>query len=71
MGLIIQSNKLITIPHSVQKLDKILLANDNRPRVVVGMEAQAWGVQEVFVDEEVYLVVHVVDEAERGDAAGF
>ena len=34
------------------------------------MEAQAWGIQEVFVDEEVYLVVHVVDEAERGDTAG-
>ena len=35
------------------------------------MEAQARGIQEVFVDEEVHLVVFVVDEAERGDAAGF
>ena len=34
------------------------------------MEAQARGVQEVFVDEEVHLVVLVVDEAEGGDAAG-
>ena len=68
--LFIQLNKLILIPHRLQKLDKILLANDNRPRVVVGMEAQARGIQEVLVDEEVYLVVLVVDEAERGDAAG-
>jgi len=35
------------------------------------MKAQAWGVQEVLVDEEMHLVVFVVDEAERGDAAGF
>ena len=34
------------------------------------MEAQARGIQEVFVDEEVHLVVLVVDEAERGDATG-
>ena len=46
------------------------MANDNRPRVVIGMEAQARGVQQVLVDEEVYFVVSVVDEAERGDAAG-
>ena len=68
---IIQFNELIAIPHRLQKLDKVLLANDNRPRVVVGMEAQARGIQEVFVDEEVHLVVFVVDEAEGGDAAGF
>ena len=67
---IIKLHKLITIPHRLQKLDKILLANDNRPRVVIGMEAQARGIQEVLVDEEVYLVVLVVDEAEGGDAAG-
>ena len=46
------------------------MANDNRSRVVVGVEAQASGVQEVLVDEEVHLVVLVVDEAEGGDAAG-
>ena len=69
VGLIIQFNKLITIPHRIQKLNKVLLVNDNRPRVVIGMEAQARGIQEVFVDEEVYLVVLVVDEAEGGDAA--
>ena len=45
------------------------MANNNRPRIVIGMETQAWGVEEVFVDEEVYLVVLVVDEAEGGDAA--
>lgn len=69
VGLIIQFNKLIPIPHRLQKLNKVLLVNDNRPRVVIGMEAQARGIQEVFVDEEVYLVVLVVDEAEGGDAA--
>ena len=68
---IIKLHKLITIPHRLQKLDKILLANDNRPRVVIGMEAQARGIQEVLVDEEVYLMVLVIDEAEGGDAAGF
>ena len=68
--LIIQLHKLIRIPHSFQKLDKVLLTNDDCPRVVIGMEAQARGVQEVFVDEEVHLMVLVVDEAERGDAAG-
>ena len=70
VGLIVQFDKIVCIPHRLQKLDKVLLANDNRPGVVIGMEAQARGVQEVFVDEEVYLVVLVVDEAERGDAAG-
>ena len=35
------------------------------------MKTQAWGVEEVLVDEEVYVVVFVVDEAEGGDAAGF
>ena len=69
-SLIIQLHKLITIPHNLQKLDKVLLANDDRPRVVIGMEAQARGIQEIFVDEEVHLVVLVVDEAEGGDAAG-
>ena len=34
------------------------------------MEAQMRCVQEVFVDEEVHLMVFVVDEAEGGDAAG-
>ena len=68
---IIQLHKLISIPHCLQEFDKVLLANDNRPGVVVGMETQAWGIQEVFVDEEVHLVVLVVDEAERGDAARF
>ncbi len=34
------------------------------------MEAQARGVQQVLVDEEVHLVVLVVDEAEGGDATG-
>jgi hypothetical protein len=34
---IIQLHKLIPIPHSVQELDEILLADDNRPRVVVGL----------------------------------
>ena len=33
------------------------------------METQAGGVEEVLVDEKMYLVVGVVDEAERGDAA--
>ena len=33
------------------------------------MEAQARGIQEVLVDEEMHLVVLVVDEAEGGDAA--
>ena len=70
VGLIIQFNKLILIPHRLQKLHKVFLANDNRPRVVIGMEAQARGIQEVLVDEEVHLVVLVVDEAEGGDAAG-
>ena len=68
-SLIIQLHKLITIPHRLQKLDKVLLANDNRPRVVIGMEAQARGIQKVLVDEEMHLVVRVVDEAEGGDAA--
>ena len=34
------------------------------------METQAGGVQQVLVDEEVHFVVLVIDEAERGDAAG-
>ncbi len=34
------------------------------------MEAQARGIQEVLVDEEMHLMVFVVDEAEGGDAAG-
>jgi len=34
------------------------------------METKTRRVQKVLVDEEVYLMVHVVDEAERGDAAG-
>ena len=67
---IIQLHKFIRIPHRLQKLDKVLLANDDCPRVVIGMEAQARGIQEVFIDEEVYLVVLIVDEAEGGDAAG-
>ena len=67
--LIIQLHKLITIPHRIQKLNKILLTNDNRPSVVIGMETQAGGVEEVLVNEEMHLVVLVVDEAERGDAA--
>lgn len=46
------------------------MADDDSPCIIIGMEAQARGVQEVFVDEEVYLVVLVVDEAEGGDAAG-
>ena len=37
--LIIQFHKLIRIPHSIKELYKILLRNDNRPRVVIGMEA--------------------------------
>ena len=35
------------------------------------METQAGRIEEVFVDKEVHLVVLVVDEAERGDAARF
>ena len=67
---IIQFNELIAIPHSLQKLDKVLLANDDRPGVVVGMETQAGGFLEVLVDEKVDVVLRVVDEAEGGDAAG-
>lgn len=67
---IIQLHKFITIPHRLQELDKVLLANDDCPGVVIGMEAQAGGIQEIFVDEEMHLVVFVVDEAEGGDAAG-
>ena len=36
-GLIIKLNKLIRIPHSLQKLDKVLLANDNSLCVVIGL----------------------------------
>jgi len=67
---IIQLHKLIIIPHCLQKLNKVLLANDNRPSVVIGMEAQSGCVLEVLVDEEVDVVLGVVDEAEGGDAAG-
>ena len=35
------------------------------------MEAQSGSVLEVLVDEEVDVVLGVVDEAERGDAARF
>ena len=35
------------------------------------METQSRGVLEVFVDEEVDVMLGVVDEAERGDAARF
>lgn len=38
--LIIQLHKLISIPHSIKELNKILLTNDDRPSVVIGMEAQ-------------------------------
>lgn len=68
-SLIIQLHKLIRIPHSIQELNKVLLTNNNRPRVVIGMETQSGGVLEVFVDEEVNVVLGVVDEAEGGDAA--
>ena len=34
------------------------------------METQTGGVEQVLVDEEMHLVVGIVDEAERGDAAG-
>ena len=34
------------------------------------METQAGSVEEVFIDEEMHLVVFVVDEAEGGDTAG-
>ena len=68
---LIQLHKLIFIPHRVQKLDEIGVADDDGACVVVGMEAQARGIQEVLVDEEVHIVVLVVDEAERGDAARF
>ena len=71
MELIIQFHKLITIPHRLQKLYKILLANNNRPRVVIRVETQSGRVLEVLVDEEVDVVLGVVDEAERGDAARF
>ena len=68
---LIEFNKLIFIPHCVQKLDKIGIADDDGAGVVVGMETQPWGVSQVLVDEKVHLVVLVVDEAERGDAARF
>ena len=68
---IIQLHKLITIPHSIKELNKILLCDDNRPCVVIGMETQSRGVLEVLVDEEMDVVLCVVDEAEGGDAARF
>ena len=67
---IIQLNKLTTVPHSVQELDEILLADDDRSCIVVGMETQSWGLLKVLVDEEMDVVLRVVDEAEGGDAAG-
>ena len=67
---IIQLNKLIAIPHSLQKLNKILLTNDNRPRVVIGVKTQSGRILEVLVYEEVDMVLRVVHKAEGGDAAG-
>ena len=49
--LIVQLHKLIRIPHSIKELNKILLANDNRSRVIIGMETQTRGILEVLVDE--------------------
>jgi len=68
---IVQLHKLIRIPHSIKELNKILLTNNNRPSVVIGMETQSGRILDVLVDEEVDVVFCVVDEAERGDAARF
>ena len=68
---IIEFNKLITIPHRIQKLDEVLVLDHNSRRVVIRMEAQPWCVLQVLVDENVNVMLRVVDEAEGGDAARF
>ena len=65
---LIEFHEFITIPHRIKEFNKILLTNDYRPRVVIGMETQAGRVLEVLVNEEVDVVFCVVDEAEGGDA---
>ena len=68
---LIQLNKLITIPHRIQKLNEVLILDDDGGSIIVGMEAQPWGVLQILVDENMHVMLFVVDQAEGGDAAGF
>ena len=58
---IIQINKLIAIPHRIQKLDEILVLDDDSSRVVIRMEAQARCVLQVLVNKHMHVMLCVVD----------
>ena len=65
----------VDILHFVSNACKVLLkgvlTDDHSASAVVGVETECVGIAKSAVEEEYDMVLQVVDESERTDAAGF
>ena len=66
---LIQLHKLPSVAHRLEVAHKLLVRDNHRTSVVVGVEAQTWRIFEVVVEEEVSVILLVVDESKRRDRA--
>ena len=68
---LIEINPFVGIGHVLQESFEIRTGNHQRSGVFAGVEAQTFGVLQLFVQEEVHVVFRVVDESERRYRTGF
>ena len=76
---LIEAEVLVGVADEGKVSLEILEADDHRPTAVVGVEGQGFAarvgvvavVEQCLVEEEVYMVLFIVDEAEWRDTAGF
>ena len=67
---LIQLYKLVAVAHHLEVAHKLLARYDHRTSAVVGVEAEAFGLFEVLIEKEMYMILLVVDKTKRRYRAG-
>ena len=67
---LIQLYKLVAVAHHLEVAHKLLARYDHRTSAVVGVEAEAFGLFEVLIEKEMYVILLIVDKTKRRYRAG-
>ena len=63
--MLIEFYKLIAVSHRFEVVQKLIARDDHRTATIVGVEAQALGILEVVVEEEMGVILLIVDKSKR------
>ena len=62
---LVEFYKLVAVAHRLEVAHKLIARYDHRTSAVVGVEAEAFGLFEVLIEKEMYVIILIVDKSKR------